>query len=229
MKKIIDFIPALFLTLVFIVWTILVKTIDMSYILNVGYIGFSHFNFQVNDYVLEFGKTDLFNRLSDIGLYLSFLIVATFAVIGLVEWIKRKSIKKVDPIIFMLLAVYVTTVIEYFIFEIVKINYSPISTPEDLHASYPSSHVLLFITFFITGLIALFTYAKAHKVIKYISLSLGGLVAIMYAAMRLLSGKHYFTDIVAGLFLSGSIIALFFGLMKTFNKAEIKQEENIEQ
>ena len=224
MKKLINFIPALLLTLVFIVWTILVKTIDMSYILNVGYIGFSHFNFQINEYVLDFGRTDLFNKLTDIGLYLTFLFVLGFTVIGVIQWVKRKSIKKVDPLIFVLLAIYVTVVIEYFIFEIVKINYSPLSTPEDLHASYPSTHVLLFISFLMTGLIALFQYLKVHVSIKYASITLGALLSIAYAIARLFSGRHYFSDIVAGLFLSASIIALFIGLMKTFVKPEVKEQ-----
>ena len=231
MKKIINFIPALSLTFVFIVWTILVKTIDMNYILNVGYIGFSHFNFQINDYVLDFGKTDLFNKLTDVGLYLTFLFDLGFAILGIVQWIRRKSIKKVDPIIFILLVTYITVVVEYFIFEIVKINYSPLSTPEDLHASYPSTHVLLFISFLMTGVIALFNYVKANNFIKYISISFGVLLSIAYAVMRLLSGRHYFTDIVASLFLSASIIALFIGLIKTFMKAETKEQivEEIEQ
>lgn len=224
MKKFINYIPALLLTLVFIVWTILVKTIDMSYILNVGYIGFSHFNFQINDSVINFARTDLFNKVSDIGLYLSFAIVLAFAVVGLVQWIKRKSLKKVDPVIFVLLATYVTVVIEYLIFEIVKINYSPMSTPSDLKASYPSSHVFMFITFFMTGLIALFDYVSANKVIKVLTLSLGGLLSVTYAIARLLSGEHYFTDIVAALFLAASIIALFVALKRTFVKPETQEQ-----
>ena len=225
MKKFINFLPALLLTLVFIVWTILVKTIDMSYILNVGFIGFSHFNFQINDMVVNFEKTELFNKLSDVGLYLSFLIVLAFAVIGVVEWIKRKSLKKVDPILFILLAAYVTVVIEYFIFEIVKINYSPLSVPEDLHASYPSTHVLMFITFLMTGLLAMFEYLKVHKSIKIASISFGVILSVVYAIARLFSGRHYFTDIVAGLFLSASIIALFIGLKLTFIKPETVEEK----
>ena len=225
MKKFINYIPALLLTLVFIVWTILVKTIDMSYILNVGYIGFSHFNFQINESVINFSRTDFFNKISDIGLYLSFLVVLAFAVIGVVQWIKRKSLKKVDPIIYVLLATYITVVIEYFIFEIVKINYSPMSTPSELKASYPSSHVLMFISFLMTGIIALFDFVSAHKVVKIITISIGGLLSATYAIARLLSGEHYFTDIVASLFLSASIIALFVALKRTFVKQEVKEQE----
>ena len=220
MKRLIRFIPFVFLTLVFIVWTILVKTIDMSYIQDVGYLGFSHFNFQINNFVFEYVDYHAFDKLSDIGLYLSFGVVLTFGVIGIVEWIKRKSLKKVDPILFVLLVIYVFTAFEYFVFEIAKINYSPLSTSEDLHASYPSSHVLFFITFLITGLLALFNYVKVHKAIKIASISLGAILSVGYAILRLLSGQHYFTDIVAGLILSSSIIALFIALKQEFVKIE---------
>jgi undecaprenyl-diphosphatase len=196
MKRLVRFSPSIFLTLIFIVWTILVKTIDVSYIQNVGYLGFSRFNFQVNNFVFEYVNYQAFDKLSDIGLYLSFAVVLIFGIIGIVEWIKRKSIKKVDPILFVLLAIYVVTAFEYFVFEIAKINYSPLSTSEELHASYPSSHVLFFITF------------------------IGAVLVIMYAVLRLLSGQHYFTDIVAGLILSSSIIALFIALKQEFVKIE---------
>ena len=224
MKRLVNYFPALFLTLVFIVWTILVKTIDMSYIDNVGYIGFSHFNFQVNNFVVEYVRIETFDKLSDIGLYLSFAVVLTFGVIGIVQWIKRKSIKKVDSILFALLAIYVITVIEYFIFEIVKINYSPLSTAEELHASYPSSHVLFFIIFVMTGVLAMFEYVKVHKAIKVTTISFAALVSLVYVVVRLLSGQHFFTDIVGGLFLSASIIALFIALKLDFVKVEEVKE-----
>ena len=225
MKKFLNFIPSILIMLIFIVWTILVKTIDASYIYGVGYLGFSHINFQINDYIVNtFARCDTANLISDIGLYLSFVVVLAFATIGVVQLIKRKSLKKVDPILYVLLATYVISVIFYIIFEINKINYSPKSTYYDLKASYPSSHVLFFTSFVVTGVIALFEYVNVNKIIKIISISVASIVSICYAVLRLFSGEHYFSDIIGAIFLSLVVIAIFVALKRIFvNK--IKESE----
>ena len=224
MKKIINFFPTITLLVIFIVWTILVKTIDVTYISNVGYLGFSHFNFTVNNFVLDFGRTSLFDKLTDVGLYLSIAVVLTFAVIGIVEWVKRKSIKKVDQILFVLLATYLIAVVSYLIFEINKINYSPLSTAEELKSSYPSSHVLAFSVFFITGVLALFEYVKVNKIIKICSISFVSILVCLYAFARLLSGQHYFSDVIGSILLSMSIIAFYINF-KSALASKVSEEE----
>ena len=222
MKKYFKYVPAIAINLVFIVWTILVKTIDVRYIYRVGYIGFSNFNFQVNDFVTQFARTELFDKLSDVGLYLSFAVVLAFGVIGIVQWVKRKSIKKVDRLLFVLLGIYVLTVAEFLVFEIAKINYSPLSTPDELKASYPSTHILCFMTFVLTGAIALFEYLEVNKCIKWASIGVVIAISMMFALLRLFSGQHYFSDVVGGLLLSASNIALFIALLMPNN--EVKEE-----
>lgn len=224
MKKIINFIPAICLTITFIVWTILVKTVDVKYIDDVGYLGFYHFNIQVNQNVIEFARANLFDKLTDIGLYLSFASVLGFAILGVVQLVKRKSLKKVDIILYLLLAVYVISVMYYLIFEINKINYSPLSTPEELKASYPSSHVLFFITFMFIGLIAFFDYVRVNKVIKICSYAFLGMLSVVYATSRLYSLHHYFSDIMGAVLLSGSLVLLFVALKKQFVKPQVEEK-----
>ena len=216
MKKIIDYLLPMILLFVFIVFTILVKTVDVHYISGVGYLGFYNVNMSIYQSVIELGKTGTFDKLTDIGLYLSFAVVLVFAVIGLVQLIKRKSLKKVDPIIYVLLATYVISVAFYFIFEIVKINASPLSTPEKIKASYPSSHILFFSVFLSTGVIALFHYLNANKIIKLCSYVLVAIVCLMFSISRLYSGQHYLTDVIGSVLLSLLIISLFISLKRDF-------------
>ncbi len=226
MKKILDYLTPIILAIIFIIFTILVKTVDVHYIYKVGYLGFYTANMNVFNHVLEFGRTGVLDKVTDVGLYLSIAIVLAFAVVGLVQLIKRKSFKKVDPIIYVLLATYVISVAFYLIFEIAKINYSPFSTPDELKASYPSSHILAFSVFLTTGVIALFHYFKANKILIIVTYILTGLLCLVFALSRLYSGEHYLSDVIGSLLLSGIIISLFVSLKREFVKpVELVEEE----
>ena len=218
MKRLYNYLTSIILMFLFIIFTILVKTVDVQYISKVGYLGFYTANMNVFNSVLDFGKTAILDKVTDIGLYLSFLFVLGFAVIGVIQLIKGKSLKKVDPILYVLLSTYVITVAFYLIFEIVKINYSPFSTPEELKSSYPSSHILLFSVFTVTGVIALVDYLKVNKIIIICTYIITGLLCLVFAFSRLYSGQHYLSDVIASLLLSGVIIALFVSLKAEFVK-----------
>ena len=209
----------------FIVFTILVKTVDVQYINQVGYLGFYTANMNVFDHVVAFGKTGVLNKVTDIGLYLSIAVVGVFAIIGIIQLVKRKSFKKVDPVLYVLVATYVITVAFYLIFEIVKINYSPFSTAGHLKASYPSSHILAFSVFVITGVITMFDYLKVNKIVTICTYVIATILCLVFSLSRLYSGEHYLSDVVGSLLLSGTIIALFVSLKKEFvkPKEEIKE------
>ena len=226
MKRFFKYIPALSLTIVFIIWTILVKTIDVGYISEVGYLGFYQINMNVNQAAVEFARANLFDKLTDVGLYVSIASVLAFGVIGIVQWVKRKSIKKVDSVLFVLLVSYVLCVAYYLTFEIMKINYSPLSTPEKLKASYPSTHILFFIVFMFNGLIALFNYVKVNKVIRICSYALLGALSVVYAVARLYSLNHWLSDVIGSILLASSIIALFIALKKEFVKEKEVEASN---
>ena len=116
MKRVLNYLTSIILMVLFIIFTILVKTVDICYISKVGYLGFYTANMNVHNAVLDLGKTSVLDKLTDVGLYLSFLFVLAFAIVGIVQLIKRKSLKKVDPLLYALLATYVVTVAFYLIF-----------------------------------------------------------------------------------------------------------------
>lgn len=216
-------VPSLFLV-VFVVWTVLVKVIDVQYVGAAGFLGFYSLNTQINDFV-QSQNTELFNKLTDVLMYIAISTLVPFAVVGLVQLIKRKDLKKVDSAIYIILAGYVAMVVIYLAFEIVKINYSPLSTAEELKASYPSSHVMIYSVMMGVAVLGLLHFARMHDDLKL-------LINIFYmfstfgmAALRLLSGQHYFTDIIGALLVSYTILFAVNSLYR-YSKNEKTEEEN---
>lgn len=227
MKKIKYLIfPAISL-IAFTIWTILVKTIDVHYIDQIGFLGFYNLNTSINEMV-QAQNINLFDKLSDTLLYLSLLTIVPYAVIGIVQLVKRKSLFKVDVIIYMMLIAYALALFLYFVCDIAKINFSPLSTPEKLKASYPSSHVFAFMTFLAVNLYGLFHYFKLNKLLKYGSISLYAILCVLQIVFRLFSGNHYFTDIIGSLFLSCFVFFTFLFLVKISKAEEKKEESNVE-
>ena len=216
-------VPSLFLA-VFIIWTVLVKVIDVQYMGETGFLGFYSLNTQINDFV-QAQNTGLFKTLTDVLMFAAISTLVPFAVVGLVQLIKRKSLNKVDPVIYIILAGYVAMVVIYFVFEIMKINYSPLSTAEDLKASYPSSHVMIYSVMMGAAVLGLLHYAKMNDDLKLLINIFYMFSTIGMAALRLLSGQHYFTDIIGALLISYTILFAVNSLYR-YSKNEKSEKEN---
>lgn len=217
-------IPSLFLA-VFVVWTALVKVIDVQYVGAAGFLGFYHLNTQINDFVQN-QNTHLFKTLTDVLMFAALSTLVPFAVVGLVQLIKRKDLKKVDSTIYIILAGYVAMVVIYFVFEIVKINYSPLSTAEELKASYPSSHVMVYSVMMGVAVLGLLHYAKMHDDLKLLINIFYMFSTLGVAALRLLSGQHYFTDIIGALLISYTILFAVNSLYRYFKNEKTEKENN---
>ena len=71
------------------------------------------------------------------------LICGCYGVAGLVQWIRRKKLLRVDADILLLGAYYLLVIFGYLFFEMVPVNYRPVLIDGYLEASYPSSTTLL--------------------------------------------------------------------------------------
>ena len=163
--------------------------------------------------------------ITDVLMFVAIATCLPFAIVGLVQLIKRKDLKKVDYTIYVILAGYVAMVVMYFVFEIVKINYSPLSTAEELKASYPSSHVLVYSVMMGMAVLGLLHFVKMHDDLKLLINIFYMFSTLAMAGLRLFSGQHYLTDIIGGVLLSYTILFAINSLYR-YLKNENKEKEN---
>ena len=132
---------------------------------------------------------------------------------GFVQLIKRRSLLKVDHEILMAGIVYAVVIILYVLFEKLAINYRPVILEDGLEASYPSTHTMLILTILGSAIPLAGKYISNPKVALAVKLLC---IAVMWLTVvcRLLSGVHWFTDIVGGVLISLCLISLFNSLVR---------------
>ena len=194
------------LILAFIVWTILIQTVDVRPVgVNGTNIGFAT------------GNT-WFHRLTGVhmGLYtvtdwlglVPIVVCICFGVLGLTHWIRRKSIVKVDKDILLLGAYYILVILGYLIFEMIPINYRPILIDGVMEASYPSSTTLLVLSVMPTLLFQV-NRRTTDKTVRRITAAFVILFSAFMVIGRLVAGVHWFTDIVGSVLLSAGLYSLY--------------------
>ena len=200
-----------FLFTAFILFTFAISFIDVKPIgpmeSSVGFAKLNSFFHRLTGVSLPlYSLTDL---LSIIPLSFSFV----FALIGLLQWIKRKSIFKVDRNIIFLGFFYIITLLSFLFFEAVVINYRPILINGMLEASYPSSTTMLVTTIMPTTAIQVSLRIK-NKTVRAFSIALIYLFSYFMVILRFISGVHWFTDIVGGLLLSSALVLMYRSIIK---------------
>ena len=163
-----NFLISGILLLIAITFTILVKVVDVKQIgVNNSSIGFA----TLNQFIFETtGVNMIWYHITDwLGLIPVFMAIV-YAFIGLIQFIKRRSIFKVDKEIILLGLYYIIVIALYVFFEKVIINYLSI----------------IIITITVVG--------------------------------RLISGVHWFTDIIGGILISSGLLMTFYSLLSIINK-----------
>ena len=134
--------------------------------------------------------------------------VLIFGVLGLFQLIKRKGLVRVDRDILLTGALYLAVAAAFLIFEFVGINCRPILIEGAAEVSYPSSTTLLVTTVIPSAAMLVIKRVKSRAFAKCISI-LSGAFAVFMVAARMLSGVHWFTDIIGGLLLGGGLLQLY--------------------
>lgn len=130
-----------------------------------------------------------------------------FALFGAYQWFSRKSLRKVDPELFVLGTCYILLGVLYYGFEKIALNYRPILEDGELAASYPSSHTLLVLTVMGSVVIMANRYFRSRPAIRRTMIAVSALVALTAFFGRMFSGIHWYTDIIGGLLLAAALVA----------------------
>ena len=206
MKKKNVFYSGVLFLVIFILWTILVKFIDVCPIgPNGSSVGFAHINGSVRDlFGTNMGLYNITDWLSLIPLGL----VAGFGLLGFFQLIKRKSLKKVDYSILVLGGFYIIVFSTFILFENVVINYRPILINGILEVSYPSSTTMLSTCVLPTAAMQFNSRIK-NKLFRNCICTALYLFTLFMVFGRLISGVHWFSDIIGGILLSLGLILIY--------------------
>ena len=206
-KAITQLISGLSLLATFILYTFSLTFVDLQ---PVGpqnsCVAYATVNQAVHDF---FGVNMLLYSITDWAGVAAILVAFGFAVLGLVQWIKRKHILKVDSSILLLGVFYILVFGAYAFFEFHVINRRPVLINGILEASYPSSTTMLALCIMPTAMLQFRRLIK-NRIVRISVNSLCGLFTAFMVIGRLVSGVHWFTDILGGLLFSGAMVLLYY-------------------
>ena len=204
-------IASLCLLMAFVLWTVAICFVDVREIgprdSSVGFAG-------INGFVHSLTGVNfwLYNVTDWLGLVPIFVCMG-FSLLGLVQWIKRKSIRKVDRSIFVLGGFYLAVMSAYLLFERVDVNYRPVLIDGILEASYPSSTTMLVLCVMPTAMMQFHNRIKRKTIRNFVSAVIIIFTAFMVIG-RLVSGVHWFTDIVGGVLLSAGLVMMYYAVCR---------------
>ena len=142
-----------------------------------------------------------------------------FALLGLIQLIKRKSLFKVDSSILVLGAFYIVVMAAYLFFEFYVVNYRPVLINGFLEASYPSSTTLLVMRVMPTAVMQLNSRIRNTKMKRAFAFALIAFTAFMVIG-RLISGVHWITDIIGGAILSAGLVMIYYSVTTLIARQE---------
>ena len=205
------------LLVAFVGWTMLIQMVDVQPIGQKGTdVGFATFN-------------GWFHKLTDVHMNIYIItdwlglipifVCMIFGAVGFVQLIMRRSLFKVDYDIIILGIYYVLVIFGYLIFEMIPINYRPTLIEGFLEASYPSSTTLLVLSVMPT-LVFQANRRLENVIYKNIILIFSSVFSAFMVIGRLISGVHWFTDIIGSVMLSVGLFCIYKSVVLLFNKEE---------
>lgn len=200
--------------ILFVIWTLAVSYIDVGAIgpLN-SKVGFATLNGFFHN--LTGTHMSIYLITDWLGLVPVFIMFG-FAILGLIQLIKRRSLFKVDKDILLLGVFYFILFVAYISFEMFAINYRPVLIDGFLEASYPSSTTLLVLCVMPTAIMQFnrrISNQKLKDIIKYVFIIFSAFMVIG----RLISGVHWLSDIIGSLFLSATLVMFYYSFDACLN------------
>ena len=206
----------------FVLWTVLIRFVDVQAIGPEGSsVGFATLNGFVHELT---GVNWLLYTVTDWWGIVPIAVALVFAILGLVQLIKRKSLWKVDHSILALGVFYIVVMATYIFFEVVVINYRPTLIDGYLEASYPSSTTMLVMCVMTTAAMQLNVRIKNTVLRRCAVITIVAFTAFMVIG-RLVSGVHWITDIIGGALFSAGIVMIYKAIINLCDNNANKQKK----
>ncbi len=158
-------------------------------------------------------------KVTDIILISALLVLGVFALLGLYQWITRKSLKKVDRRLLAFIPPLIIMAITYVVFD----NFIILSTRPDGSGepSFPSSHTMIVATIFFMAMIALPRYVRQKALCTILDIVMLVLISLT-ATGRVLSNKHWPMDVFCGLVFAMVFAGFYYLIAKSPKKSPDK-------
>ena len=201
-----NFYIAICMLVTFVLWTVAIRFINVQAIgPRESTVGFATINQFVHN--LTGVNMPLYTITDWLGLVPIGFAVG-FGTLGLFQWIKRKKLLKVDYSILVLGGFYIVVMAVYILFELLVINYRPVLIGDVLETSYPSSTTMLVMCVMPTAIMQFNVRIKNDILKRCVSSSIIAFIIFMVIG-RLVSGVHWFTDIVGGALVSAGFVLMY--------------------
>ena len=201
-----DLCSAICMLTAFLLWTAAIQFVDVQPIGPQGSsVGFATLNRFVHNLT---GMHMCLYTITDWLSLVPFGFLIGFALLGLLQWIRRKHLLRVDSSILVLGGLYVVVMAAYVFFEVFVVNYRPVLIDGLLEASYPSSTTMLVLCVMPTAIMQLESRIQNKVPRRCVTYTMTAFIVFMVIG-RLLSGVHWFTDIVGGGLLSGGLVRIY--------------------
>lgn len=166
---------------------------------------------------LCYNKNMPWDLITNIILVSALAVFAVLVVLGLYQWITRKTLKKVDKPILYLTIPLILMVIVYFVFDkLIILNTRPNGSGEP---SFPSTHTMVVTTIFLLTALIIPRYIKSKTLNIILDIIMLALI-ILVSVGRVLANMHWPTDVIGGVGFSLIFALIYYFLIKSSKKEQ---------
>lgn len=149
--------------------------------------------------------------ITDLIVGMAIITALGFAIMAVVQWVQRKSFKKIDPQLRWAVVPFSLMAVVYLVFEhLIILARRPNGSGEP---SFPSTHVMITATVFFLTIIILPKYVKNQRLRLVLDI-LMILAVILIAVGRVVANMHWVTDVLGGIGFAGLFTVVYHILLK---------------